>query len=232
MAQLGHFAWGQDALGVNSPEELQRRGVNVFYAPNIRPGVRLVNLETGSVLMFQENQARPKEGYFADLESVRRYCERAGAAMEERDGLARIEGVIRPSHFTITVEDVPNSGSPNGGRVRDLRQFATAYEAREHLPELAAWLSDDMLRQVRIWKGPRFERNRMYFDLDNPERGPFVAGGDEGFIADHTYVCRDEVMEDVWAQLITWRQPVSRDQMDAIEASTEETGARQAPLTG
>ena len=39
-------------------------------------------------------------------------------------------------------------------------------------------------------------------------------------------------MEDVWAQLITWRQPVSRDQMDAIEASTEETAARQAPLTG
>jgi cold shock CspA family protein len=72
----------------------------------------------------------------------------------------------------------------------------------------------------------------MYFDLDNPERGPFVASGDEGFIADHTYVCRDEVMEDVWAQLITWRQPISQDQADAIATRTEQTGARQAPLTG
>ena len=226
MAQLEHFAWGQDALGVNSPGELQRRGVNVFYAPNIRAGIRVVNLETGGVQLFQEEQPRPKIGYFADLESVIRYCERAGAACEERDGLARVAGVIRPSHVHITVENVPNTGSPDGGRVRDLRQFATAFEAREYLPELAAWLSDDMLRQVRIFKGPRFERNRMYFDLDNPERGLFVASGDEGFIADHTYVCRDEVMEDVWTQLITWRQPLNRDQMDAIEAGTEETAYR------
>ena len=220
MAQLEHFAWGQDALGVNSPGELQRRGVNVFYAPNIRPGIRVVNLQTGGVLMFQEDQARPKDGYFADLESVIKYCERAGAACEERDGIARIEGNIRPSRVHITVEDVPNTGSPDGDRMRDLRQFATAFDAREYLPELAAWLSDDLLRQVRIFKGPRFERNRMYFDLDNPERGPFVATGDEGFIADHTYVCRDEVMEDVWSQLITWRQPISEDQAAAIEAAT------------
>ena len=219
MAQLEHFAWGQDALGVNSPGELQRRGVNVFYAPNIRPGVRVVNLQTGGVLMFQEDQQRPRDGYFADLESLIRYCERAGAACEERDGLARIEGNIRPSHVHITVENVPNTGSPEGRRMRDLRQFATAYDAREFLPELAAWLSDDMLRQVRIFKGPRFERNRMYFDLDNPERGPFVATGDEGFIADHTYVCRDEVMEDVWTHLITWRQPITADQAAALQAS-------------
>ena len=229
---MENFAWGHDALGANTPKELQRHGVNVFFAPNIRAGVRVVDLATGGVTIFNEDQPRPKAGYFADLESVARYCERAGASMEERDGLARIEGVIRPSPVAMTVENVPNTGSPDGGRLRDLRQFPTAYEAREYLPELAAWLSDDMLRQVRIWKGPRFERNHMYFDLDNPERGPFVASGDEGFIADHTYVCRDEVMEDVWAQLITWRQPVSRDQVDAIEAHAEETGVRQAPLTG
>jgi hypothetical protein len=99
----------------------------------------------------------------------------------------------------------------------DLRNCATALECRDRLPELAAWMSDEVLAQLPIWRGPRFERGQEYFDLDNPERGPFVATGDEKPPTDWTYVCRAEATERAWAQLVTWRQPVSRDEAEARE---------------
>ena len=60
-------------------------------------------------------------------------------------------------------------------RNEDLRDCLTAYDCRDRLPELSAWMTDDALKQIPIWRGNRFERGRTYFDLDNPERGPFVA---------------------------------------------------------
>jgi hypothetical protein len=90
-------------------------------------------------------------------------------------------------------------------------------------------MSDDLLSQVEIWKGTRFEAGKIYFDLDNPERGPFVATGDEALPTDFTYVCEDEVSPAAWAQLITWRQPVSEDQARAIEIQTEQ--ATEPPPT-
>jgi hypothetical protein len=107
-------------------------------------------------------------------------------------------------------------------RNEDLRAFETAYDAREYLPALSSWMDDDLLKEIRLWKGSRFQANREYFDLDHPERGPFVATGREHRIADHTYVSRDDVLEDAWAQLITWKQPVSADQAEAIEIETEQ----------
>lgn len=103
-------------------------------------------------------------------------------------------------------------------RQRDLRRFPTVYEARDELPDLAAWLSDDEMKLLPIYKGNHFDRGQIYFDLDNPERGPFVATGDEGQTTDHTYVSRGEVPEQVWARLITWRQPMTADQAESIEA--------------
>ena len=229
---MEHFDWGQSALGANTPEELERHGVSVYYAPNVKAGRKLVNLENGRITFFEGERGRPAEGLYADLESVARYCERAGARLEERDGLATVQGSIRPSPVATTVETLPNTGRPEVGRARDLRQYATAYEARQYLPELAQLLNDDELRQVRIYKAPRFERGQMYFDLDNPERGPFVATGDEGFIADHTYVCRAEVMEDVWAKLVTWRQQVDEDQERAIGIAASRNAPVEALMTG
>jgi hypothetical protein len=217
--RMDGFEWGQTALGANTPEELQRHGVNVFFAPNVKPTTKVVNLADGRIGSFQENEHRPKSGYYAEFDSLVRYCERNGAALLETDGAAIVQGTIQPSPVAIAVEDLPASGRPDRDRAQDLRAFATAFDARQYLPELAAWMSDDALRQVRIWKAARFDAGKMYFDLDNPERGPFVASGDEGPIVDHTYACRDEVMEDAWAQLVTWRQPVSADQGRAISAT-------------
>ncbi len=104
---------------------------------------------------------------------------------------------------------------------RDLRDCRTAYDCRERLPHLASWMSDDAMKLISIWQGMRFERGRVYFDLDNPDRGAFVATGAEGIPTGYTYTCMSDVPEEIWAQLITWRQPVSVDQGDAI-ASIEE----------
>jgi len=101
---------------------------------------------------------------------------------------------------------------------RDLRGCATAYDGRDQLPELASWMSEDHLKLLPIWHGTRFTRGHEYFDLDNPDRGAFVATGDEGVPTNWTYVCRDDVPENVWAELITWRQPISGRQAEAIES--------------
>jgi hypothetical protein len=105
---------------------------------------------------------------------------------------------------------------------RDLRGCATAYECRDQLPELSAWMSDDMLKQVSIWQGRRFEPGEEYFDLDHPERGSFVATGDEGQPSDYTYAVRSETSERAWAQLVTWRQPISQSQGEQIQRLAHE----------
>jgi hypothetical protein len=114
----------------------------------------------------------------------------------------------------------------DGDHTADLRDCPTAYECRDRLPELSAWMSDDDLKLLRIYKRGSFERGHMYFDLDHPSRGAFVADGAEGWITDHTYVCRDDVPEQTWAKLVTWGQPVSEDQALAIDMTAEDFGTR------
>jgi hypothetical protein len=108
---------------------------------------------------------------------------------------------------------------------RDLRDCATAYECRDRLPELAAWMGEDLLKQLSIWQGRRFARGQEYFDLDKPERGPLVATGDEGPPTDYTYVSRAEASERAWAQLVTWRQLISADQGEQIDRLQRDLGA-------
>jgi hypothetical protein len=100
---------------------------------------------------------------------------------------------------------------------KDLRDCATAYDCREAFPELSAWMSDDALKELPLWHGTRFEPNHVYFDLDHPERGAFVTTGDEHRPLDRTYVRRADVPEQVWAQLVTWKQLVSEEQGQAID---------------
>ncbi|MBX5490894.1 MAG: hypothetical protein IRZ14_07025 [Chloroflexi bacterium] len=110
------------------------------------------------------------------------------------------------------------------GEKDDLRSCPTAYDCKDRLPELSAWMADDLLKQLPIWRGTRFEAGQMYFDLDNPQRGPFVASGTEAPPTDHTYVCRNDVPERVWARLVTWCQLVSTDQAQALQASIRDLG--------
>jgi cold shock CspA family protein len=113
-------------------------------------------------------------------------------------------------------------------RQKDLRDCLTAYDCRDRLPELSAWMDDDLLKELTIWHGTRFERDEEYFDLDNPERGPFVATGAEGPPTAYTYVSRSQAGEEAWAQLITWRRPVSESQGEAIQRLADEFGTGPA----
>ena len=109
-------------------------------------------------------------------------------------------------------------------RQNDLRECLTAYECRDRLPDLSAWMSDDELKEVTIWHGRRFVAGQEYFDLDNPARGPFVATGDEHRPMDRTYTSRNEVPERVWASLVTWDQLVSVSQAQALDAQVKNLG--------
>jgi hypothetical protein len=109
-------------------------------------------------------------------------------------------------------------------RPKDLQDCATAYDCRDAFPELSAWMSDDGLKELPLWHGARFEANHVYFDLDNPERGAFVASGDEERPTHRAYVRRVDVPEGIWAQLITWKQPVSEAEAEAIEGTVESLG--------
>lgn len=99
---------------------------------------------------------------------------------------------------------------------RDLRAYGSAYDCRDQLPALSAWMDDDSLKLLPIWKGPRFQRGEVYFDLDNPERGAFLATGEERQPSDWTYVAERDVPIEVWSQLVTWQQPVSEDQAESL----------------
>ncbi len=110
-------------------------------------------------------------------------------------------------------------------RQRDLRDCLTAYDCRDQLPELSSWMDDDMLKQLTLWRRGRLEAGEEYFDLDNPERGPFVATGDEHPPTDWTYVCRREATERAWAQLVTWRQLISADEGQAREWEVQHLGS-------
>lgn len=103
-------------------------------------------------------------------------------------------------------------------RKGDLRDCLTAYEGRDQLPELASWMDDDTLKGLTIWKGNRFAADEEYFDLNNPARGAFVATGDEGTPSNYTYGARSEASESAWTRLITWKQPLSIDQAEALQA--------------
>ncbi|MCC6177362.1 MAG: hypothetical protein IT305_18840 [Chloroflexi bacterium] len=124
-------------------------------------------------------------------------------------------------------------------RMDDIRDCVTAYDCRDHLPALSAWMEDQDLKQVLLWKGARFEPGHVYFDLDNPARGAFVATGDEKPPIDPTYACHDDVPERIWTKLITWMQPVSVSQAQAlnmnedafdIEPEGSATGDGEPPL--
>jgi hypothetical protein len=107
---------------------------------------------------------------------------------------------------------------------QDFANCETAYDCRQQLPTLAAWMSDDALKALRLWKGRRLEADHMYFDLLDPDRGAFVATSDDGPPTSGVYVCRDDVPEQFWAQLITWRQPVGARQGEAIDRTGREFG--------
>src|SRR5438093_3449531 len=82
---MDQFEWAERNLDAVSPHELQSRGVNVYFAPNVGTG-RVVNLADGRLESFFAEEERPARGYFADLGSLAGYCIRHGIALSETNG--------------------------------------------------------------------------------------------------------------------------------------------------
>lgn len=80
------FEWAENNLGMGSPHELQDRGVNVYFAPNIAPDTKVVNLAQGRVEDFRDGEERPQHGYYANYDSLARYCYEHGIALNETNG--------------------------------------------------------------------------------------------------------------------------------------------------
>jgi Raf kinase inhibitor-like YbhB/YbcL family protein len=81
------FEWAERNFNAWTPDELQARGVNVYYAPNIEAERKVVNLANGRVENFWCEERRPESGYYADFESLARYCRSREIALVETDGV-------------------------------------------------------------------------------------------------------------------------------------------------
>jgi len=85
-AGMEQFNWATSNFDVATPQELQGAGVNVFFAPQISPETKVVDLADGSVTIFREGQARPTDGCYADYDGLVRYCRRHGLPLTEING--------------------------------------------------------------------------------------------------------------------------------------------------
>jgi hypothetical protein len=85
--------WAENNLGVETPHELQAQGVNVFFAPNISPDTKVVNLANGRVESFFAAESRPLSGYYADYDSLARFCRERGLPLVETSGQVSTEPV-------------------------------------------------------------------------------------------------------------------------------------------
>jgi hypothetical protein len=83
--------WAQQNLRCDDPHDLQSRGLQVYFAPQVERGVRVVDLSDGRVDTFRADEAIPTQGYFVEFDSLARYCVRWGAPLQEVDGLVTLQ---------------------------------------------------------------------------------------------------------------------------------------------
>jgi hypothetical protein len=87
------FEWAEHNLGAETPHGLQDQGVDVHFAPNIPPNVKVVNLANGHIERFFDGEERPQHGYYADFQTLARYCEGKGLLLVETNGQAEFEAI-------------------------------------------------------------------------------------------------------------------------------------------
>lgn len=85
------FEWAENNLDAKSPDQLQDEArINVYFAPNIAPETKVVNLADGRVEFFAPDEPRPLEGYYAEFESLERFCLREGTPLSETEGFVSV----------------------------------------------------------------------------------------------------------------------------------------------
>jgi hypothetical protein len=88
---MEYFSWAENSLGVQTPHELQDRGVQVYFSPNIPSNQRLVDLDNGNVRTYHHGEDRPQIGYYAEEHSLERYCREHGLPFHETSGLVSVD---------------------------------------------------------------------------------------------------------------------------------------------
>src|SRR4051794_37818559 len=84
------FAWATNNLDAGTPHELQNWGVNIYFAPQIPPATRVVDLAGGLVAEFPNEGECPTTGYYADYDSLVRYCRKTGIPFSDYEGQASV----------------------------------------------------------------------------------------------------------------------------------------------
>lgn len=82
------FEWAEANLGATGPHALQDEGVNVYFAPQIAPGAKVVDLSSGQIEQFASGVERPRTGYYADFDSLERYSRSKDLPLNEVEGRA------------------------------------------------------------------------------------------------------------------------------------------------
>jgi hypothetical protein len=86
------FDWAQNNLSVGTPHQLQDRGVQVYFAPNIPSDIKLVNLATGTLATYYPGEDRPPGNtFYAEYDSLRRYCEEHDMPFIETGGSVSVD---------------------------------------------------------------------------------------------------------------------------------------------
>ncbi len=101
------FEWIANNLSVATPQDLQRERVNVYFAPEIKSDVKVVDCASGAVRVFQENQLYPTTGYYADYADLERYCRKHELAFAETNG----QVVLEPSTDRHAGDPLAHGGS-------------------------------------------------------------------------------------------------------------------------
>ncbi len=83
--------WAIQNLRSGDPHDLQSRGLQVYFAPHVERGVRVVDLSNGRVDTFREDEELPQHGYYVGFDSLARYCRRWGAPLQEVDGVVSLQ---------------------------------------------------------------------------------------------------------------------------------------------
>ena len=87
------FEWAENNLGVQTPHQLQQERVNVYFAPMISPNEKVVNLANGRVERFMPDEHRPSSGYYAEFDTLQRFCLQHNIPLTETDGQVSTEAI-------------------------------------------------------------------------------------------------------------------------------------------
>jgi hypothetical protein len=79
------FEWAERNLAVHTPDQLRTRGAKLYHAPRAARNSRLIDLGSGRVEQIREGD-RPSGRWYAEFDSLVRYCVRTGIPLAAQDG--------------------------------------------------------------------------------------------------------------------------------------------------